>query len=129
MATAAMPDVEQQVPHAVDHENGTPQEESQETHAQGMDNELSDASLQRCRVEMVPLKDIYVESDPQDEDLVTALADSICHIGLQNPICVVKNDLPENDTPYRLASGRQRYQAYQSLGREYIMVRVPTPMS
>jgi ParB-like chromosome segregation protein Spo0J len=69
---------------------------------------------------MVPLKDIYVDSDPHDEDLVTALADSICHIGLQNPICVIKNDLPEHDTPYRIVSGRQRYQAYQSLGREYI---------
>src|SRR5262245_22598431 len=120
MATAAMPDVEQQVPHAVDHENGTSQEETQETTAQEEYNDLPDASLHDCRVVMVPLKDIYVESDPHDEDLVTALADSIAHIGLQNPICVVKNDLPENDTPYRIVSGRQRYQAYKSLGREYI---------
>src|SRR5215471_17925357 len=120
MATAAMPDVEQKVPHTIDHENGSPQEELQETTAQEMYNDLPDASLHECRVEMVPLKDIYVESDPHDEDLVTALADSICHIGLQHPICVIKNDLPENDTPYRIVSGRQRYQAYKSLGREYI---------
>src|SRR5262245_12607862 len=126
MATAAMPDVEQQVPHAVDHENGTSQEETQETTAQEEYNDLPDASLHDCRVVMVPLKDIYVESDQHDEDLVTALADSICHIGLQNPICVVKNDLPENDTPYRIVSGRQRYQAYKSLGRENIPCHILT---
>src|SRR5215831_16623976 len=120
MATAAMPDVEQQVPHAVDHENGTPQEETQETTAQGMDNAVLDEALNNCRVEMVPLDAIYVESEQQDDNLIKALADSICHIGLQNPICVMKNDLPEHDTPYRIVSGRQRYQAYQSLGREYI---------
>jgi hypothetical protein len=97
--------------------------------AQEMYSGLPDASLQDCRVAMVPLDAIYVEGDQQDEDLVIALADSIVHIGLQHPICVVKNDLPEQDTPYRIVSGRQRYQAYKSLGREYIMVRVPTPMS
>jgi hypothetical protein len=120
MATAAMPDVEQKVANAIDREDGTPREATQETTAQEMDKALSDASLHDCRVAMVRLKDIYVDSDLQDEDLVTALADSICHIGLQNPICVVKNDLPEHDTPYRIVSGRQRYQAYKSLGREHI---------
>jgi ParB-like chromosome segregation protein Spo0J len=39
---------------------------------------------------------------------------------------VVKNDLPEHDTPYRIVSGRQRYQAYQSLGREYILCHMLT---
>jgi hypothetical protein len=39
-------------------------------------NDLPDASLHEWHVAMVPLKDIYVGSDPQDEDLVTALADS-----------------------------------------------------
>src|SRR5215470_11688486 len=52
--------------------------------AKEMYNDLPDASLHDCRVEMVPLDDIYVESDPHDEDLVTALADSIAHIGLQH---------------------------------------------
>ena len=129
MDTITTPCTNEEMSHADDHKDDTPREETQEMTAQGMDKALPDASLNDCRVEMVPLKDIYVESDPQDEDLVTALADSICHIGLQNPICVIKNDLPEHDTPYRIISGRQRYQAYVSLGREYIMVRVPTPMS
>jgi hypothetical protein len=80
MATAAMPDVEHDVPHTVDHEDGTPREATQETIAQGTDKALLDASLHDCHVAMVPLKDIYVGGDPPDEDLVTALADSICHI-------------------------------------------------
>jgi hypothetical protein len=120
MATAFMLDVNHEVPQADAHEEEPSREDTPEMTAQGMDKALLDASLHDCHVAMVPLKDIYVESDPQDEDLVTALADSICHIGLQHPICVVKNDLPEHDTPYRIVSGRQRYQAYQSLGREYI---------
>src|SRR5215510_12539362 len=126
MATVPMPMTDQDMPRAVAYENGTPQEATQETTAQEMYNDLPDASLQDCRVEMVPLKDIYVESDPPDEDLVTTLADSICHIGLQNPICVVKNDLPEHDTPYRIVSGRQRYKAYKSLGREHIPCHILT---
>src|SRR5215510_7997715 len=126
MATVPMPMTDQEMPHADDHEAGTPQEATQETTAQEMYNDLPDASLHDCRVEMVPLKDIYVESDPHDEDLVTALADSIAHIGLQHPICVVKNDLPENDTPYRIVSGRQRYQAYASLGMEHIPCHILT---
>src|SRR5215831_20093126 len=126
MATVPMPMTNQEMPRAVAYENGSPQEATQETTAQEMYNDLPDASLHDCRVEMVPLKDIDVGSDPQDEDLVTALADSIAHIGLQNPICVVKNDLPENDTPYRIVSGRQRYQAYKSLGREYIPCHILT---
>ena len=129
MATVPMPMTDQDMPRAVAYENGSPQEEPQETTALETYNDLPDASLHDCHVEMVPLKDIYAGSDPKDADLVTTLADSICHIGLQNPICVIKNDLPEHDTPYRIISGRQRYQAYVSLGREYIMVRVPTPMS
>lgn len=126
MATVTMPCTDQEVPHSIDNEDGTRREVTQETTAQQLDKALPDASLHECRVAMVPLKDIYVESDPHDEDLVTALADSICHIGLQNPICVVKNDLPEHDTPYRIVSGRQRYQAYQSLGREYIPCHILT---
>jgi hypothetical protein len=120
MDTVTMLCTDQEMLHADNHKDCTQQEEHQEMPAQGMDKALPDASLHDCRVEMVPLKDIYVEGDPQDEDLVTALADSICHIGLQNPICVVKNDLPAHDFPYRIVSGRQRYQAYMSLGREYI---------
>src|SRR5215475_12942679 len=126
MATVTLPCTDQEVPHSIDHEDGTPREDTPEMTAQGMDTALPDASLHDCHVAMVPLKDIYVESDPHDEDLVTALADSICHIGLQNPICVVKNDLPEHDTPYRIVSGRQRYKAYKSLGREYIPCHILT---
>jgi hypothetical protein len=72
--------------------------------AQEMYNGLSDASLHECRVEMVPLDDIYVEGDQHDDDLVTALAHSIGLIGLQNPICVVENDLPDHAATYRLVS-------------------------
>ncbi len=60
-------------------------EESQETPSQEMDNELPDASLHECRVEMVPLDDIYAGSDPYDDelndDLIKALAHSIGLIG------------------------------------------------
>src|SRR5215831_5518912 len=126
MATAAMPDVEQQVPHAVDHENGTPQEETQETTVQGMDNELLDASLHECRVEMVPLDAIYVEDDQHDDDLVNALAHSIGLIGLQNPICVVENDLPDHAAPYRLVSGTKRLAAFLKLKRTTIPAHILT---
>src|SRR5215831_12477832 len=124
MATAAMPDVEQQVPHAVDHENGTPQEETQETTVQGMDNELLDASLHECRVEMVPLDAIYVEDDQHDDDLINALAHSIGLIGLQNPICVVQNDLPDHAAPYRLVSGKKRLAAFLKLQRTTIPAHI-----
>src|SRR5215510_6806164 len=126
MATVPMPMTDQDMPRAVAYENGTPREATQETTAQEMYNDLPDASLHDCRIEMVPLKDIYIERAPQDKDLVTRLADSICHIGLQNPICVVKNDTSEHDTPYRIVSGRQRYKAYKSLGRESIPCHVLT---
>jgi ParB-like nuclease family protein len=79
--------------------------------AQGMDNERLDASLHECRVEMVPLDDIYVGSDLQDDDLVNALAHSIGLVGLQNPICVVENDLPDHAASYRLVSGKKRLAA------------------
>src|SRR5215510_13097021 len=126
MATVPMPMTDQEMPRAVAYENGSPQEATQETTAQETYNDVPDASLHACHVAMVPLKDINAGSDPHDDDLVTALADSIAHIGLQNPICVVKNDLPENDTPYRIVSGRQRYQAYKSLGRENIPCHILT---
>src|SRR5215475_7575407 len=128
MATAAMPDVEQKVPHTIDHENGTPQEETQETTAQEMYNDLPDASLHECRVEMVPLDDIYAGSDPYDDelhdDLIKALAYSISLIGLQNPICVVANDIPDNLASYRLVSGRKRYAAFLKLERTTIPAHI-----
>jgi hypothetical protein len=124
MATAAMPDVEQKVPHTIDHENGTPQEETQETTAQEMYNDLPDASLHECRVEMVPLDAIYVKGDQQDEDLVSALAHSIGLIGLQNPICVVENDIPDHSAPYRLISGKKRLAAFLKLQRTTIPAHI-----
>src|SRR5215510_3164529 len=126
MATVPMPMTDQEMPRAVAYENGSPQEATQETTAQETYNDVPDASLHACHVAMVPLKDIDAGSDLHDDDLVTALADSIAHIGLQHPICVVKNDLPENDTPYRIVSGRQRYQAYASLGMEHIPCHILT---
>ena len=74
MATVPMPMTDQDMPCAVAYENGSPQEEPQETTAQEMYHDLPDASLHDCRVEMVPLKDIYIERAPQDKDLVARLA-------------------------------------------------------
>src|SRR5215813_6565603 len=99
MATVPMPCTDQELPQADNHEDEPSREETQETTAQGMDNALLDEALNDCRVEMVPLDAIYVESGQQDDNLIKALADSIAHIGLQNPICVVKNDMLEHDTP------------------------------
>ena len=74
-----------------------------------------DVVLNDCRVEMVPLDAIYVEGDQQDDDLVKALAHSIGLIGLQNPICIVENDIEGHPAPYRLVSGRKRYAAFLKL--------------
>src|SRR5215510_9813267 len=128
MATTVMPDVEHEVPHAVDHEDGTPPDETQETTAQGMYNDLPDASLHDCRVELIPLDDIYTKSDPYDDelhdDLIKALTHSISLIGLQNPICIVANDLPDNPASYRLVSGRKRYAAFLKLERTTIPAHI-----
>src|SRR5215468_3166294 len=105
MATVTMPCTDQEVPQADAHEEEPSREDTLETTAQELDTALPDASLHDCHVAMVPLKDIYVESDPQDADLVTALAHSIGLIGLQNPICVVENDIPGHAAAYRLVSG------------------------
>jgi len=83
--------------------------------AQEMYNDLPDASLHACRVEMVPLDSIYVEGDQHDDNLVTALAHSIGLIGLQNPICVVENDLPDHAATYRLISGKKRLAALSEI--------------
>jgi hypothetical protein len=89
-----------------------------------MYNALPDASLHECRVEMVPLDAIYVEGDQHDDDLVTALAHSIGLIGLQNPICVVENDLPDHAAPYRLISGKKRLAAFVKLKRPTIPAHI-----
>src|SRR6266704_2310968 len=73
--------------------DNTPQEDHEETQPQETDNAPLDVVLNDCRVEMVPLDAIYVEGEPQDDDLVKALAHSIGLIGLQNPICIVENDI------------------------------------
>src|SRR5215475_11895734 len=89
-----------------------------------MYNTLLDAMLNDCRVEMVPLDVIYVEGDQHDDDLVEALAHSIGLIGLQNPICVVENDLPEHAAPYRLVSGKKRLAAFLKLQRTTIPAHI-----
>jgi hypothetical protein len=128
MATAVMPEVNHDLPQAVDQEHGTPREEIQEIPVQGMDNALLDAALNDCRVEMVPLDDIYTKSDPYDDalndDLIKALAHSISLIGLQNPICIVANDIPDNPASYRLVSGRKRYAAFLKLERPTIPAHI-----
>src|SRR5215510_10651898 len=128
MATVPMPMTNQEVPHTDDHEAGAPREETQEIPVQGMDTALPDAALNDCRVEMVPLDDIYTKSDPYDDelhdDLIKALAHSISLIGLQNPICIVANDLPDNPASYRLVSGRKRYAAFLKLERTTIPAHI-----
>src|SRR5262249_39883340 len=98
--------------------------ETQETTALSMDNALLDAMLNDCRVEMVPLDDIYAKSDPYDDDLVNGLAHSIGLIGLQNPVCVIDNDIPEHPAKYRLVSGRKRLAAFVKLERTTIPAHI-----
>jgi ParB-like nuclease domain len=128
MATAVMLDVNHAVPQADAYEDEPSREETQETTAQGIDKALPDASLHECRVEMVPLDDIYTKSDPYDDelndDLIKALAHSISLIGLQNPICIVANDIPDNPASYRLVSGRKRYAAFLKLERTTIPAHI-----
>src|SRR6266481_9100508 len=76
--------------------------------------------LHECRVEMIPLDAIYVERNQQDDDLVKALAHSIGLIGLQNPICVIENDIEGHSAPYRLISGHRRFAAFLTLKRTTI---------
>src|SRR5215467_4570974 len=102
MDTVTMPCTDQEVLTAVDHEDEPLREETQEVTAHSMDNALLDAALNDCRVAMLPLDAIYVESELQEDDLVKALAHSIGLIGLQNPICVIDNDIPEHPAKYGL---------------------------
>lgn len=142
MDTAVMPDAAYEVPHTVDDESGIGLEDTQEIAAQKIDNALReetqeipapemdntlreetpetdnaplDVVLNDCRVEMVSLDAIYVEGAQQDDDLVNALAHSVGLIGLQNPICIVENDIEGQPAPYRLVSGRKRYAAFLKL--------------
>src|SRR6266851_2561626 len=144
MAIATMPMTDQEMPPANDLGDRTPREENEEIQAQGMDNTPQedheetqpqethnaplDAMLHECRVEMVPLDDIYAGSDPYDDalndDLIKALAHSISLIGLQNPICIVANDIPDNTASYRLVSGRKRYAAFLQLERTTIPAHI-----
>src|SRR3989441_4839340 len=100
------------------------QADNEEMQPQETNNALLDAMLNDCRVEMVPLDAIYVEGEPQDDDLVKALAHSIGLIGLQNPICIVENDIPEHAAPYRLVSGNKRLAAFLKLKRTTILSHI-----
>src|SRR5712691_8401815 len=124
MATVTIPCTDQEMLRADDHQDGTPREETQEMTAQETDNAPLDVVLNDCRVEMVPLDAIYVESDHQDDDLVKALAHSIGLIGLQNPICIVENDIEGHSAPYRLVSGNKRLAAFLQLKRPTIPAHI-----
>src|SRR5215471_5585320 len=119
-----MPMTDQDMLPAHDLGDRTPREHNEDIPALDMYNDLPEASLHDCRVEMVPLDAIYVEGDQHDDDLVNALAHSIGLIGLQNPICVVENDLPDHAAPYRLVSGRKRYAAFLKLARTTIPAHI-----
>lgn len=158
MSTATMPIADKEMPHANDHEDGTPQEDTPEIPSQEIDNALRDdnqgiqtqetddapqkdneniqlqetnnavldTSLHECHVEMIAIDDIYTARDGQHDALVNALADSIAHIGLQNPICVVLNDIEGNAATYRIISGRKRHAAFVKLGRHQIPAHILT---
>src|SRR5215467_2188487 len=81
-----------------------------------------DPTSDTFHVEWIAIDEIYADRDGQHDALVNALADSIAHIGLQNPICVVLNDIEGNPARYRIVSGRKRLDAFVKLGRE----RIPT---
>src|SRR5882762_9398752 len=87
-------------------------------------NPALEVMLHECRVEMIPLDAIYVERNQQDDDLVKALAHSIGLIGLQNPICVIKNDIEGHAAPYRLISGHARLAAFLLLKRTTIPAHI-----
>src|SRR5437867_9542387 len=81
---------------------------------------LIDPNVDTFQIELIAIDDIYVARDGQHDALVNALADSISHIGLQNPICVVLNDIEGNAATYRIVSGRKRHAAFVKLGRPQI---------
>src|SRR5215471_16159075 len=119
-----MPMTDQDMLSANDLGDRTPREDNEEIPALEMYHDLPDTSLHECRVEMVPLDAIYVEGDQQDDDLINALAHSIGLIGLQNPICIVENDIPGHAAAYRLVSGRKRYAAFLKLERTTIPAHI-----
>src|SRR5215813_8542679 len=102
----------------------TPRAENEEISALETDKALLEVMLNDCLVAMVPLDDIYAEHAQPDDDLVEALAHSIGLIGLQNPICVVENDLPDHAAPYRLVSGKKRLAAFLKLQRTTIPAHI-----
>lgn len=127
MATVTMPSVDQEEePPADDHGDGIPQAENEERSPQGMANPFLAAEFHECHVEMIAVDDIYVTRNGQHDALVNALVDSIAHIGLQNPICVVRNDIAGNAATYRIVSGRKRLAAFVKLGRSQIPAHILT---
>src|SRR5215471_5452849 len=119
-----MPMTDQDMPPAHDLVDRTPRADHEEISALETDKALREAMLNDCLVAMVPLDDIYAEKAQPDEDLVEALAHSIGLIGLQNPICIVANDIPDNSASYRLVSGRKRYAAFLKLQRTSIPAHI-----
>ena len=124
MATMPMPITDQEMPHANDDEDGTPPEKI--TKKYKPDNPLLATEFNECHVEMIAVDDIFSARDGQHDALVNALADSISHIGLQNPICVVLNDIEGHPAKYRIVSGRKRYTAFVKLGRDQIPAHILT---
>src|SRR5437867_569055 len=124
MATMPMSIADQEISTAEDLGDRTPREDNEETQALETNNAPLDAMLNDCHVEMVPLDAIYVEGDQQDDDLVKALAHSIGLIGLQNPICVVANDIEGHAAAYRLVSGNKRFAAFLKLKRTTIPAHI-----
>jgi uncharacterized ParB-like nuclease family protein len=83
-----------------------------------------DPTSDTFNVALIAVDDIYSAKDGQHDALVNALADSIAHIGLQNPICIVHNDIEGHAAKYRIVSGRKRYAAFVKLGREQIPAHI-----
>jgi ParB family chromosome partitioning protein len=85
---------------------------------------LIDPHVDAFQIELIAVDDIFGPGGRQNESLANALADSIAHIGLQNPICVVKNDIAGQPAPYRIVSGRKRLAAFVKLKRKTIPCHV-----
>lgn len=75
------------------------------------------------KVKRIPVDHIHVVGSRRDVDpeIVTAIANSIKQVGLQNPITVAKRETLQG---YRLIAGRHRLEAIKSLQMEHVECHV-----
>lgn len=110
MATSVMPSTDQEMPPANDHEDGTPQEDTPEMTAQGMDSPIE--HLQVAHIQIPPT----ARADWESLDVLQA---SLQTTGLLHPIIVKR----QGDT-YEVLAGHNRLQAAKNLGWTTIPARI-----